>query len=90
MATLVDTDTPTTTTQHSMATLGKDGDTVLTWDPDNAAETENARRTFFDMVNTQRFLAFAVDEGGGGDPEQIREFDPEVKSILLTPPMMGG
>lgn len=72
-----------------MATLGRAGHTEVLWDPADAVETQNARETFEDMVDTKKFLAFKVEEGGAA-PEQIRDFDPEALKILLTPPMVGG
>lgn len=72
-----------------MATLGREGHTEVTWDPEDEVETQHARQTFMDMVGTRRFLAFRADEGGG-TPTQIRDFDPTAEKILLTPPMVGG
>jgi hypothetical protein len=66
----------------------KGGDTKVIWNRDNAAEIENARRTFNDL-RAKRFLAFAVDDKGEKG-RMLHEFDPYMERIILVPPMAGG
>jgi hypothetical protein len=71
-----------------MATLSRAGDVRIIWNPDNAAETAAAKKSFDDLTK-KGHLAFAVKKTGDkGD--QIREFDPDAEKIILAPPMRGG
>lgn len=71
-----------------LATMGRQGDTKLMWDPANEPEVENARRTFDDLRG-KGYLAFAV-KTKGAKGEQIRAFDPDASKIIMAPPMAGG
>lgn len=64
------------------------GDTKVIWDPDNADEVANARRTF-DEMRKKGFTAYSVDDKGKGK-EVIREFDPKASKIIMRPAMAGG
>jgi hypothetical protein len=64
------------------------GDTKLIWEADNAAEVENARRTFTDL-KAKKFKAFSVKKDGESGKE-ITEFDPALEKIIMIPQIMGG
>lgn len=72
-----------------MAILDRTGDTKIIWDRNNADEVANARRTFNDL-KAKGYLAFKVTDKDGNKGDQIREFDPAVERMILTPPMRGG
>lgn len=72
------------------------GDTVIAeWDVTDEQSVEDVRREFDQIVTHDRWIAYALDttatrgtkEVGEGP---IREFDPNVETYLLTPPMVGG
>lgn len=71
-----------------MRVMGRKGDTNIIWDPDNADEVAQARKTF-DELRGKRFVAFRVGRGGKKG-EQITEFDPGAEKMILAPPMAGG
>ncbi len=72
-----------------IAVMGKEGDVKTIWNPKNADEVENARKTFNDMKK-KGYLAFKVTTDGG-QGEQMTTFDPEAaKMILMIPQMQGG
>jgi len=64
------------------------GDTRLMWDPNNAEEVSNARRTFNDLTK-KGHIAYEVKRKGGVG-ERIRTFDPEMSKVILTPQLVGG
>lgn len=65
------------------------GDTKLVWDKSNDIEVASARKTFDDLVNTKRFLAYKVLETGEKG-ERIYQFDRYATKLILVPPMVGG
>lgn len=71
-----------------MRVMSNEGDTKISWDPDNPHEVAVARRTFDELVGGKRFLAYAVR--GGGKGEVVREFDPDEQQLILAPPLVGG
>lgn len=72
-----------------IAVMGREGDVKTIWNPRNADETENARKTFTDM-RAKGYLAFKVKEDGG-QGEQMTAFEPEAaKMILMIPAFQGG
>jgi len=71
-----------------MAIMGSAGDTKIIWNKDNPAEVENARRTFNDLLS-KSYLAFKVKDDSK-EGEQIREFDPSIERMILSPQMRGG
>jgi hypothetical protein len=73
----------------TMAVMGREGDTKVIWDSDNADEVANARRTFEDLVGRKRYLAFAVKKDGERGV-QVSEFDPEAGKLILVPRLVGG
>lgn len=80
--------TEETKPQHSMAIMGKEGDTKIMWSADRPEEVENARNSF-NALREKRYLAFRVNEKGDKG-EQMKEFDPKAEKIILVPPMAGG
>lgn len=64
------------------------GDLKMTWDPDVESEVERVRKTFVEMRG-KGFAAFRVDKGGDR-AEIMREFDPDARAIIMTPPVSGG
>lgn len=80
--------TEETKPQHSMAIMGKEGDTKIMWSADRPEEVENARNSF-NSLREKRYLAFRVNEKGDKG-EQMKEFDPKAEKIILVPPMAGG
>jgi hypothetical protein len=71
-----------------MRVMGRKGDTRIIWNPDNADEVAQARKTFDDL-KSKRFVAYTVSPGGGKG-EQVSEFDPGAEKMILAPPMAGG
>ena len=71
-----------------MRVMGRQGDTRVTWDSEQAQEVEAAEATFKSYL-AKGFAAFRVtkrDRKGS----QIEGFDPLAEEILLVPPMAGG
>lgn len=77
--------------QHlsAVGVLGKDGDTKVIWDKNKPAEVEAARE-MFDSLRKKNYLAFRVTDEKGTQGEQIREFDPKVERMVMTPQMQAG
>ena len=71
-----------------MNILDKTGHSKKTWDSHNADEVADARRTFTDL-RAKGFLAYTVKKDGT-QGEQITEFNPELESIIMSPPVRGG
>jgi hypothetical protein len=72
-----------------IAVMGKEGDVKTIWNPQNAAEVDNARATFANM-RAKGYAAFRV-AANGEQGEQITEFDPTAgKMILMVPALQGG
>jgi len=68
--------------------MGKDGDIPTRWELDDEGSIQVARETF-DQALHRRMLAFRLD--AGREPgEQIKEFDPSAKEIVLIPQIAGG
>ena len=72
----------------TLSVLGRAGDTKITWNAQNTAEVENARRTFNDL-RQKGYLAFSI-KGDGGKGVQIQTFEPHAERLILAPPMAGG
>lgn len=64
------------------------GETKIIWDPENNDEVENARRTFDDL-RKKGFAAFAVGLTGKRT-EQVNEFDPSLRKLIMAPALRGG
>ena len=68
--------------------LGPQGDTRLTWDPDEEAEVEAARDTF-DTLKKKGYFAYKVKKSG--DKGKVAtKFDPDAEKIIMALPMQGG
>ena len=72
----------------TMSVMSREGDTKIIWDPNNAAEVANAKRTF-DELRGKGFTAYRVDDTGDRSAV-IREFDPTAEKLILRPAMAGG
>jgi hypothetical protein len=68
--------------------LARSGDIRTIWDPSQPDEVAQARKTFAEL-RAKGYLAYAVDKDGGKG-EQVRTFDPQLKAIILAPPLRGG
>jgi hypothetical protein len=75
--------------KNEMSVMNGSGDYKVRWNPKNKIETEMAEKTFFEMVNQKKCLAFKLHKNGRKG-QQITEFDPNATGILLIPPMQGG
>lgn len=79
----------TEVTRNEMSIMNHTGDVKKQWDPNNAVETADAKRSFDDL-RAKGYLAFRVNEKDASKGEQIREFEPNAGSIIMVPPMAGG
>lgn len=68
--------------------LNVNGDDRVDWDPDVADERIARARALFEARVGKGWLAFSVDEEGGGT--QIRRFDPRAQEIVVQPAIAGG
>jgi len=75
--------------EHWMAELNQSGDTKVTWNPSNNDEVEAARLQF-DRLKEKGFTPFSVDPKDGSKDEQIKKFNPDLKAVIMIPPMKGG
>jgi len=69
--------------------MGRPGDTKLIWDIENEAETENAKRTFDDLV-AKGFTGFEVKGRKGEKGERMAAFDADAGAIIMVPRLAGG
>ena len=74
--------------KHVMHYLNHEGDHRQTWDPENEAEVEAARK-LFDDLKSKGFLAYSVKPGGEPD-KLLHHFEPDKGKIIMKPPMAGG
>jgi hypothetical protein len=80
---------PVLETRGEMSVMGKEGDTKVIWNADNADEVENARRTFNDL-RRKGFTAFSVKGDKGEKDRVITEFDAGAERIIMVPRVAGG
>ena len=73
----------------TMHVLGRQGDQVMTWDPENALQTEHVRQAFNGKV-AAGFTGFRVGPESLKDAERLSEFDPQAQRIVLVPQIAGG
>jgi len=73
-----------------MRTLGSSGDVKQIWDKSKPDEVSAVKKTFKDLVDKKKYLAFKAKGKNGEKGDQIHEFDPGLERIILTPPMVGG
>lgn len=69
--------------------LDRTGETRLTWDAENENEV-NAVRELFENLKGKGFSAYSVKGKKGEKGELIKEFDPELELIIMSPRMVGG
>lgn len=81
-------DRPTPNQIHEMRILNVTGDTKTLWDRTKPAEVEHARNTFNNM-RTKGYDAFRVGPDGK-KTEMLKEFDPNIESMILTERIVGG
>lgn len=70
----------------SAMTSSGSGDTKVWWEPSDPASVEVAAQVFA-RYRTMGYRAFRMT---GTNGEQMVEFDPSVRAILLIPQMQGG
>lgn len=66
------------------------GDRQISWDKGKPKEIEDARSSFDFLVKQQKYFAYEVDPMNNKKGKQVREFDPSLESLILTPPLVGG
>lgn len=75
---------------RTMSVMNLGGDTKVTWDSNNAAEVDNARRTF-DSLKAQGYTPHVVGgKKGNRKAETMDDFDPKAEALIMAPPMVGG
>jgi len=72
-----------------LAVMDRTGDLKYVWDSRNEDEVDEVRATF-DRMRAKGYLAYTVDKKDGSKGEIIREFDPSLEKIILSPPLAGG
>ena len=72
---------------NELKILDPNGHTSTSWDPDDAAEVERARRTYEALLR-RGYRAFGIERGGEGRSQP--GFDPREKETLLVPPIHAG
>jgi hypothetical protein len=72
---------------NELKILDPNGHTSTSWDPDDAADVERARRTY-EALMRRGYRAFGIERGGEGHSQQ--RFDPREKETLLVPPIHAG
>lgn len=65
------------------------GDTKLMWDSRNVAEVDMAK-TVFKKAIKDGSLIYSVKGKRGEKAEVVREFDPALERIIITPQPVGG
>lgn len=71
-----------------LITIGRLGDLRISWNPDNDAEIKVVKETFEKKIK-EGWAAF-IESKYGEKGERIKEFDSDVKRIVLVPPISGG
>ncbi len=74
--------------QSEMRVLNHTGDLRYMWDKDKKAEVEATEKIFKEM-KSKGYLAYTVDKDGEKG-RVIRDFDPKLERIIMTPQMIGG
>jgi hypothetical protein len=73
---------------HFMDIMDQTGHTKVSWDPDDKESVKVAKETFIEMLK-KGYKAFTVDRSEKKG-QQIKEFDPSIKELLLIPQLQGG
>lgn len=66
------------------------GDRRISWDKGKPAEVEDARSSFDYLVREKKYFAYVLDDATNKKGKQVREFDPTLENLILTPPLVGG
>lgn len=74
---------------NEAAVLDHTGHSKFMWDAANEAEVEGARAQF-NALKKKGYIAYRVDKKGESTGEIVREFDPEIEKLIMSPPMRGG
>jgi len=70
--------------------LDKDaGDLKVIWDPDNEDEVQAAREQFY-ALKKKGYMAWNVGRLGKKTDNEVKEFDPDLKKLIITPPVKKG
>jgi hypothetical protein len=81
--------------QHVMNVMDSSGHTTVTWNPEDEASIQDARREF-DRLVREGFAAFRMDvvsENGvvvEEKGERIRAFEPAAGKLMMVPHRAGG
>jgi len=78
--------------QGQISLLNQKGHTQTTWDTEKPETVEAARRVFARLMR-QGCSAYAMEAApvaGSPSGTLIREFDPEVATIVIHRPLVGG
>jgi len=65
------------------------GDDRRDWNPDDPAQRKKIEEVFKEKL-AAGWAAFKMKGKDRKDGEQITEFDPNAKAILMVPPLVGG
>lgn len=69
--------------------MGAEGDIKTTWDPNNADEVEEQRRTFERLTKEKRMRAYHTSaDGSRGEP--MDGFRAATGRVIFVPQMVGG
>ena len=70
--------------------LDKDaGDLKVIWNPDNEDEVQAAQEQF-DALRNKGYMAWNVGKLGRKTDNEIKEFDPDLEKMIITPPVKKG
>lgn len=72
-----------------LAVINHEGDTKLTWNCNNEAETEAAKR-HFDYLKEKGHSMFRMSASGDQRGDRMSAFDPAAERIIAVPRMVGG
>jgi hypothetical protein len=65
------------------------GDLRLIWDRTKPDEV-TAARAAFDSLKAKRYLAYRVRDKEGEKGALVRDFDPQLERLIMSPPLVGG
>ena len=68
--------------------LDETGDSKITWDPENEDQVDAAEAQF-DVLLGKGYKAFRVKKDGS-QGQQIKKFDSEAGTIIMTKGLVGG
>src|SRR5512140_350803 len=70
-----------------LAVMDSSGDKETTWDPANPSEVA-AAKAIFDAVKKRGYLLYSQPAGESG--VAVRQFDPNVETLIAVPPLVAG